>query len=194
MPQPQITNSPAAGRRLPTIMVAGVALLAASPTLMTFLGSWESGSRRVLVVYADKLAGGLPTVCHGLTRHVTSTPIVVGERWTDERCEAEEQAAVQRVQQQLARCFRLPPSQTVFDMASSHAWNLGASATCGSGAMAAWNRGEWELGCRRLARGDDGQLVWSFTSSIRDGKRVYTFVQGLANRRAAESATCAGRG
>lgn len=194
MPQPQIRSSPATGRRLPTIMVAGVALLAASPTLMTFLGSWESGSRRVLVVYADKLAGGLPTVCHGLTRHVTSTPIVVGERWTDERCEAEEQAAVQRVQQQLARCFKLPPSQTVFDMASSHAWNLGAAATCGSGAMAAWNRGEWELGCRRLARGDDGQLVWSFTSSIRDGKRVYTFVQGLANRRAAESATCAGRG
>lgn len=194
MPQPQIRSSPATGRRLPTIMVAGVALLAASPTLMTFLGSWESGSRRVLVVYADKLAGGLPTVCHGLTRHVTSTPIVVGERWTDERCEAEEQAAVQRVQLQLAKCFRLPPSQTVFDMASSHAWNLGAAATCGSGAMAAWNRGEWELGCRRLARGDDGQLVWSFTSSIRDGKRVYTFVQGLANRRAAESATCAGRG
>lgn len=169
--------------------------MAASASLFAFLGVWESGPTRVLTVYPDKLAGGIPTVCDGLTRHVTSTPIIVGERWTNEKCEAEQTAAIIRVQQQLAKCFKLPPSQTVFDMASSHAWNLGVSATCGSGAMAAWNRGEWELGCRRLARGDDGRLVWSFTSSVgRDGKKVYTFVQGLANRRAAESATCAGRG
>lgn len=194
MPQLQTRNSPATGRRLPTILVAGVALLAASPALMTFLERWESGSTRVLVVYPDKLADGLPTVCNGLTKHVTTTPIVVGQRWTDEKCEAEEQAAVTRMQLQLARCFKLPPSQAVFDMASSHAWNLGPAATCSSGAMAAWNRGEWELGCRRIARGDDGTLVWSFTSHIdRSGKRVYTFKQGLANRRAAESATCRGR-
>lgn len=165
-----------------TIAVAGALLAAASPALMGFLGDWEG--RAQYVVYADKLANGIPTVCKGLTRHVTSTPIIVGERWSPERCEAEERAAVVRVQQQLAPCFRRAPSQQVFDMATSHAWNLGAPATCGSKAMQAWNAGQWDLGCQRISRGDDGKLVWVYAGG--------QFVKGLANRRAAETARCAG--
>lgn len=170
------------------IVVAGAALVAATPSLMGFLGKWEG--QAVYVVYADKLAGGLPTVCKGLTRHVTTTPIIVGERWTPEKCEAEEQAAVFKVQSQLAPCFKVAPPQVVFDMATSHAWNLGASATCSSGAMAAFNRGDFELGCQRLSRGDDGKVVWSFTSKVVNGKKQLIFVQGLANRRADETKTC----
>lgn len=165
-------------------------LVLASAALMGFLGQWEGEGQNV--VYADKLAGGLPTVCKGLTKHVTSTPIIVGERWSDEKCEREEVAAVERVQLQVAKCFKRLPPQSVFDMASSHAWNFGAPSTCGSGAMAAWNRGEWERGCRRISRGDDGTIVWSFTSRIdpATGQKVYVFVQGLANRRAAETGNC----
>jgi GH24 family phage-related lysozyme (muramidase) len=77
-------------------------------------------------------------------------------------------------------------------MATSHAWNLGPAATCGSGAMAAWNRGQWALGCQRLARGDDGSFVWSYTCKAVSGQRQCTFVQGLANRRADEAQTCNG--
>jgi hypothetical protein len=69
------------------------------PPSRDFLQKWESGKARVLVVYADKLASGLPTVCNGVTKRVTSTPIIVGERWTDEKCEAEERAAVAAVLQ-----------------------------------------------------------------------------------------------
>lgn len=175
-----------------SIVVAGATLVTASPFLMGFLQKWESGKARVLVVYADKLAGDLPTVCNGLTKHVTSTPIIVGERWSEAKCGVEERVAVAAVQQRLAQCFKRPPSQTVFDMATSHAWNLGLGATCGSGAMAAWNRGQWALGCQRIARGDDGRLVWAYTCKTADGKRQCTFVQGLANRRADEAQTCAG--
>lgn len=165
-----------------------------SPALIAHLQQWESGPARVLTVYADKQAGGLPTVCNGLTRHVTSTPIVVGETWTEEKCVAEESAALERVQRQLLPCFKRLPPPSVLDMASSHAWNLGAAATCGSGAMQAWNRGEWQKGCNRISRGDDGRMVWSFTSRIdpRTGEKVYTFVQGLANRRADETVKCGG--
>ncbi len=170
------------------IVVAGAVLVAAAPSLMGFLGKWEG--QAVYVVYADKLAGGLPTVCKGLTRHVTSTPIIVGERWTPEKCDAEEQAAVFKVQSQLAPCFKRPPEQVVFDMFSSHAWNLGAPSTCSSGAMAAFNRGDSERACQRLSRGDDGKVVWSFTSKWVDGKKVMVFRQGLANRRADETKTC----
>lgn len=172
-----------------TIVVAGSALAAGSPFLMNFLEKWESGGKRVLVVYPDKLAGGLPTVCNGLTKHVTATPIVVGDSWSEDKCDDEERAAVVRVQQQLAPCFKLPPNQMVWDMASSHAWNVGAGNTCASGAMQAWNRGEWERGCQRLARGDDGRFVWSFVTQPNGSKK---FVQGLANRRADEAKQCAG--
>lgn len=69
-------------------------------------------------------------------------------------------------------------------MATSHAWNLGASNTCGSGAMRAWNQGQWDLGCQRISRGDDGKLVWVYAGG--------QFVKGLANRRAAETVRCTG--
>lgn len=190
--QPQAKSAPVgiAGPALGLIMVAGVALQAASPWAMNFLEKWESSGNRVLIVYADKLAGGLPTVCNGLTKHVTTTPIVVGEYWPKAKCVAEERGAVVKVQVSLSRCFKLPPTQRVFDVATSHAWNNGASATCGSAAMQAWNAGQWELGCRRLARSDAGKPVWSYVCNVIKGQRTCVFVQGLANRREDESREC----
>lgn len=180
-PSPETRRALTRGQKVGgTIVVAGAALAAATPSLLEFLGQWEGEAQ--YVVYADKLANGIPTVCKGLTRHITTTPIIVGQRWTPEQCEAEERAAVVKVQRQIAPCFKLPPPQTVFDMATSHAWNFGASATCGSSAMRAWNSGDWGLGCQRISRGDDGRLVWVYAA----GK----FVRGLANRRAAETARC----
>lgn len=183
---------PQAGGKLVWVAALGGFVTLLSPLLVDHLQRWESGPKPQLVVYADKLAGGLPTVCNGLTRHVTRTPIVVGERWTEDKCAAEEAAALERVQRALLPCFKRLPPPSVLDMASSHAWNLGSTATCNSGAMAAWNRGEWERGCRRISRGDDGRMVWSFTSHIdpRTGEKVYVFVQGLANRRADETVKC----
>lgn len=178
-----------AGRKQYFPHLAG-SLVLASGALMAFVGGWEGDNE--FVVYADKLANDIPTVCKGLTRHVTSAPIVIGERWTPERCELEETAAMEKVQMHLAGCFKVLPPQEVFDAASSHAWNLGASATCASQAMAAFKRGDWALGCRRLSRGDDGAMVWSFTSHIdrATGKKVLVFVRGLANRRGAETSFC----
>jgi lysozyme len=179
-----VTAAAPGGRssRLPPrhVAVGGAALVAGSAALMTFLGQWEGGAE--YTVYADRLANGLPTVCKGLTHHVTRTPIIVGQRWTPEKCQAEEQAAVIKVQEQLAKCFTLAPPQAVFDAATSHAWNVGAPSTCGSSAMQAWRQGQWSLGCQRLSRSDGGQLVWVYAA----GK----FVRGLANRRAAETDYC----
>lgn len=46
------------------------------------------------------------------------------------------------------------------------------------------------LGCQRIARGDDGRLVWSYVTDPKTGRKV--FLQGLGNRRGDESANCAG--
>lgn len=157
-----------------------------------FLAKWEPSKKDPGLVYADKLAGGLPTVCKGITNHITSTPVIVGERWSPEKCEQEEVAALIRVQTQLARCFKVLPPQRVFDGASSHAWNNGVAGTCGSLAMEAFNQGKWELGCRRLSLSDAGRPVWSFTSHIDPvtKQKIFTFRQGLANRRADETFYC----
>lgn len=173
----------------------GPGLLLGTVAVAAFIGVWEGGKDRdgSSVAYADKLAGGLPTVCAGLTRHITSTPIVVGERWSAEKCLAEEQKAITAVQLRLEQCFNHMPPQTVFDAATSHAWNNGTAATCGSLAMQAWNRGDWQLGCRRLAFSDGGSRVWSYVKTGRmlpNGKPEYKFVQGLANRRSAEYQYC----
>jgi lysozyme len=170
----------------------GIALVFASASLFALLGKWEGDNQ--YRVYADTLAGGLPTVCRGLTRHVTKTPIVVGETWAESKCNAEERKAIIAVQGQLIKCFKRSPSQNVFDAASSHAWNNGAPATCGSQAMYAWNAGEWELGCRRLYQSDSGRPAWSFvkTGKFISGRPEYKFVQGLANRRKDEYKLCVG--
>ena len=166
------------------IPALGGALIFGSVSVRDFGEKWESSGKRELVVYADKLARGLPTVCDGLTKHVTRTPIVVGERWTDEKCEAEEMAARTTLQHQLIRCFDLLPPQSVFDMATDHAWNNGVANTCGSAAVKAWNKGDWPLGCRRMVFSDSGKRVWAYTKTGRtvNGKPEYRFVQGLANR------------
>lgn len=175
----------------------GGALVLAATALASFLHFYEDGNKPFPVlgytVYADKLAQGLPTTCYGMTKWVTTKPPVVGERWSKERCDTEYAQAIEKVQYQILACMKTTPPQSVFDMLTSHAWNLGAANTCNSGAMKAINAGDWATGCRRLSRGDDGQLVWS---SVRTGKTLpngqpeFKFVQGLANRRAAETSTC----
>lgn len=173
--------SPKAGAVAGGVLLIG-GLIYGSDRLMTELGNFEGDGQNT--VYADQIATpkGLPTVCKGITRHVTDTPIIVGEYWPDEKCEREERAAVIKVQFQLRPCFKRQPPQEVFDTATSHAWNFGAGKTCGSLAMQAWNAGDWALGCRRLLQSDSGKLVWVYSG----GK----FYPGLKTRRTRERNWC----
>ena len=83
----------------------------------------------------------------------------------------------------LAICFTRLPPQSVFDAATSHAWNFGVGKTCSSAAMKQWNFGNYLLGCQLLAFQYDGTTPnWSLS----DGK----FVQGLHNRRLDEKKVC----
>lgn len=161
----------------------GAGLVFGSVALVSFIGNHEDGGAKVTyTVYADKLAKGLPTGCRGITRYVADEPVVVGDVWSLDKCNAMTSKALAKVQRELLKCFKVNPPQSVFDAATSHAWNFGASKTCGSASMAAWNRGDWALGCRRMLIGDGGSLVWSYVG----GK----FYRGLAFRRADEMAFC----
>lgn len=178
---------------LVVVAALGGSLIFGSPALRDFLQTEESGREVVLTVYADKVARGVPTVCDGLTNKVTRTPIIVGQRWTPEKCERETRAALVGVQQQLVKCFRVLPPQSVFDMGSSHAWNNGAPKTCNSAALRAWNAGDYVTGCRRLAFSDGGKPVWAYVwtgRTMANGKREMRFVKSLHKRRHRELAVC----
>lgn len=168
-------------KRLVTyLFVGGATLLAASPALMDFLGRWEGQGQ--YVVYADKLAGGLPTVCKGVTKHTSQYPVVVGERWSPKKCAAEEERIVIETQINLQRCVTHPVPQGVWDMLTSHAHNFGWPKTCGSQTVAAINAGRLAQGCDLLAIKPDGSPNWSHAGQA--------YVQGLHNRRKAERAQC----
>lgn len=163
----------------------GKGLVFGSAALVSAILLFEGGLRPdgSSKVYADNLAKGLPTVCAGLTRHVTKTPIIVGEVWSKAKCEREMAAALTDVQTELQLCFGPQPPQHVFDAATSFAWNVGVPSVCGSRAMRHWQQGEWQAGCKAMIYAPDGRLVWVFAG----GK----FVQGLFNRREKEMAWCA---
>lgn len=155
-------------------------LTLASGTLLAFLGLWEGEGQNT--VYADKLAGGLPTVCKGITPYTSSKPMAVGDVWTDEECEQEERRIVEQTQTYLAECITADVSQNAFDALTSHAHNVGWPKTCTSYSVRLINEGRLADGCRALAWKSDGRPNWSYAG----GK----FVQGLHNRRLAEMMLC----
>lgn len=136
-----------------------------------------------LYVYEDKLASNVLTVCSGLTNAVSPKKLIKGERWTQQECNTNEALALEVLQSKLVTCFTRLPPQSVFDSATSHAWNFGVGKTCGSTSMKQWNLGNYKLGCNLLAYQYDGTTPnWSYS----DGK----FVRGLHNRRLDEAAVC----
>jgi GH24 family phage-related lysozyme (muramidase) len=170
-----------------TVTKFGVVLTLASAGLMAFLGRWETDHRAPGRVYADQLAGGLPTVCKGITKHVSPYPVVLGDWWSDERCAEVERMVTERGQLKLLDCFKVRINQHQFDAFTSHSHNFGVGATCASRAMGLTNAGRAADGCRALSHGPDGSPVWS---SVKDRNGGYVFVRGLYNRRKSETALC----
>lgn len=160
----------------------GAVLLLVSATVTGFLHKWEDGGKTQFTVYADKLVGGLPTACDGITAAVSPYPVVVGEVWSQEKCDAAREYVVTTTQQGLARCITGRITQNAFDALTSHAHNFGVGATCGSTAVKLINAGQLEAGCYAISRRPDGSPNWSNVGNV--------FYRGLYNRRLDETALC----
>lgn len=173
-----------------TALIAAGLLTLFSPQLQDHLGRWEGDGQNI--VYPDRLAGNLPTVCKGITRHTSPYPVVLGDYWSDEKCAEVEKRVISRDQLALAECITVPVRQNVFDALASHAHNFGVPSTCASRALGLINAGRIAEGCDAIAHAPDGRPVWS---SVRDGVKPdgsprYKFVRGLYNRRLAEREMC----
>jgi lysozyme len=168
--------------------IATGAIVMATASLLGFLGKWEGEGQNV--VYPDKLARGLPTVCKGITRHSSPYPVVIGDYWSDARCDQVEQLVIEKGQLALADCLTNQAiGQNTFDALSSHGHNLGVPSTCASRAVGLINAGRIAEGCKALAWAADGKTpVWSFVTDAQGHKQ---FVRGLHARRLAEAELCA---
>lgn len=172
---------------LKTRILAGTStIVLASAAYLAFLGVWEGAGNNI--VYPDRLAGNLPTVCKGITRHTSPFPVVLGDYWSPEKCEQVEALVATRGQLNLAGCITNETiTQGTFEALSSHAHNFGVADTCASRALGLINAGRVKDGCNALAHAPNGKPVWSYVKQP-DGS--YKFIRGLYNRRLAEVKLC----
>ena len=146
------------------------------PAAMAMLTTWEGDIHKV---YADHLAGGLPTFCAGRTDWQAK----VGTKLTSDYCAEVNKITLIEYGYAVLECAQwnnLTPNRltalTIF------AVNVGKEGACKSQAMQQINTGNVALGCNLIAYRYDGSPNWAFAG----GK----YVQGLHNRRKAERALC----
>ena len=174
----------------------GKLLVLAAAAAITFLFQQEDSTtpKGPSVVYADKLARGIPTACGGLTNAVSPYPVVVGEIWSAEKCQEATQLVMVKLQKQILKCLTVPVSQNTLAALTSHGHNFGWPSTCGSQSVKLINAGKLVEGCDALAvDAESGKKVWSFVWSGKydaEGKKIYVYVEGLQKRRLREAALC----
>lgn len=160
------------GKLVPAALAAAIT----SPLAYTTLETWEGNVKQV---YADMLAGGLPTWCAGRT----GWERIPGEKLTDDQCREINKLTLVEYGTAVLECTNwamLTPDRliglTIF------AVNVGKRGACGSQAVKAINAGRIAEGCDLIASKPDGSPNWSNASG--------RYVQGLQNRRQAERALC----
>lgn len=133
----------------------------------------------ILAVYADNLAGGLPTRCAGDTNHT----MPVGTKLTADDCREINKLTMIKYGTSVLACTNWEHLNgdrlvglTLF------AINVGSSGACGAQSFKAINAGRIKEGCDLLARKPDGRPNWSNAGG--------RYVQGLQNRRQAERKLC----
>lgn len=160
------------GKIVPAALVAALS----SGGILAELERWEGNIKEV---YADRLAGGLPTRCAGDTNHDMS----VGTKLTDDECREINKLTIVKYGAGVLACTnwdhltaRRLAGLTLF------AINVGTPSACGSDAVAAINKGDIEVGCKLISTKPDGRPNWSYAGG--------RYVHGLQNRRKAEEAMC----
>ena len=144
----------------------GIAIAALLAVATPLIASWEGYSSKP---YADRLAGGLMTVCFGETRVPMRT-------YSRAECETMLKSGIGDFAWGVAsRNPELVNYPNQWSAATSLAYNIGLSAYGRSTVAKRFSAARWREAC-------DGFLAWRFAS----GKEV----KGLLNRRKAEREVC----
>ena len=120
----------------------------------------------------DMLAGGLPTICYGMTKY--DRPVKMGDHYTREQCLQFLIADLPKYGAGLDRCIKTTVTNHQLAAAISAGYNLGDPTVCKSTFMKRLNAGD--------PKACDSLIVFTHAS----GHYVY----GLERRRKAEIKTC----
>ena len=130
-------------------------------------------------MYADNLAGGIPTYCAGRT----DWKAPVGTRLTSDECREVNKTTLLEYGFAVLGCVNWDylTAKRLIGL-TIFAINVGKTGACGSQAVRDINAGRVEQGCNLIARTPSGAPNWSTAGGV--------FVQGLQNRRQAERKLC----
>ena len=147
------------------VAAGATALVLAVPLVAKFEGLW-------LTAKVDRIGTGRPiSWCYGETQG----NVKAGQRFTKEQCDAMLAARLPQYANAIAPCIKVHISDKTRAALVSFSYNVGTSAACKSTAFKLLNAGNTRGAC-------DALMNWTRAQ----GK----FVQGLANRRAAERRLC----
>jgi GH24 family phage-related lysozyme (muramidase) len=157
---------------IPAVFLAALT----SPLAFVTLERLEGNVKQV---YADHLAGGLPTYCAGRT----DPAAVVGSRLTDDQCREVNKITLLEYGYAVLGCANWDYlNATRLIALTMFAVNVGKEGACGSLAVRQINAGNVAAGCDLIARTQNGAPNWSNSRGV--------YVQGLQNRRQAERKMC----
>jgi lysozyme len=167
-------------RKIAATIVGGVTLVGSlvvgGPELVAHLQQLEGSPT---VVYADKLAYGVPTVCGGHT----DWSMRVGQVYDRAFCDRLDAKTATEYGLAIVECIGADKlNQNSLDAFTLFAVNVGKAGACGSRAAQLLRAGKHDEGCKAISRGPAGKRVW-ITSGGKPRK-------GLANRRDFETAWC----
>lgn len=163
---------------------AGIVIAAAS--LVTFVAGWEGES---LPVYADKLAGGLPTVCNGHT----GPDVRLGDVWTKEQCDAVLIKNIHKHGEGVLACLPVGVNQNEYEAYSSLAFNVGTGAVCNSSIPRKLRDNERRAACDTILEFNkvrDCTKPKVFNAKKQAWECPLIPIRGLTLRRQAEHAIC----
>jgi lysozyme len=167
-------------RKIAVSVVGGLTLVGSlvvgGPELVAHLQQLEGSPT---VVYADRLAYGVPTVCGGHT----DWSMRVGQVYDRAFCDRLDADTATEYGLAVVECIGPENlTQRSLDALTLFAVNVGKAGACGSRAADNFRAGKHDEGCKAISRGPTGKRVW-ITSGGKQRK-------GLANRRDFETALC----
>ena len=146
-----------------------LAVLALSAAGFVGLVGYEGYTDRAVI----PVRGDVPTIGFGTTEGVR-----MGDTTTPPRALARTLRDVTKFEGAVKRCVRVPLAQHEYDAYVSFAYNIGATAFCGSTLVKKLNALDYAGACAEISRWD---------------KMNGRILPGLTNRRAKERAQCEGK-
>lgn len=147
---------------------AGALVGAALASAIALVAPWEGKRNNAYLDIVD-----VPTICYGHT----GDDVKLGQTLSDAQCSKLLGEDLQEANDAVNRCVKVPLKDNQRAAFVSFTYNLGGGAFCKSSLLAKINAGRIDEACR-----DMGKWVYA------GGQRV----QGLVNRRAAETNVCLG--